>query len=147
MVKRRDSSRHVWIREMNENEPPKASKRIQCLQNRGLPLVSGAAWQIPTYGPYGDRCRGGMTLIQAFVRNLRTGLVMVREKAQSGEPTRPKVLMHRPGAHCFVVARKRGNSRGAKGAGHPRQDGVNGRPEELHVLAEGGSLLWVARAG
>src|SRR5215467_6978230 len=48
--------------------------------------------------------------------------------------------MQRPGAHCFVVAKKRGNSRGAKGAGHPRQDRVNGKPEELLVLTEGGSL-------
>src|SRR5215469_1971755 len=68
--------------------------------------------------PCGDRCRGGMTLIQAFVRNLRTGSVMPRDRAQSGEPTRPKVPMHRPGAHCFVVAPKRSNVRGAKGAGH-----------------------------
>ena len=36
---------------------------------------------------------------------------------------------------------KRGNARGAKGAGHPRQDGVNGQPDELLVLMEGGSLL------
>jgi hypothetical protein len=42
---------------------------------------------------------------------------------------------------------KRGNASGAKGAGHPHQDGVNGQPEELLVLMEGGSLLWVARAG
>ena len=62
-------------------------------------------------------------------------------KGASGGPARPKVPMHRPGAHCFVVAEKRGNSRGAKGAGHPRQDGVNGQPEELRVLVEGGSLL------
>jgi hypothetical protein len=68
-------------------------------------------------------------------------------KGTSGHPMRPKVPMHRSGAHCFVVARKRGNSRGAKGAGHSRQDGVNGQPEELLVLMEGGSLLWVARAG
>ena len=37
---------------------------------------------------------------------------------------------------------KRGNARGAKGAGHPRQDGVNGQPDELLVLMEGGSLLF-----
>jgi hypothetical protein len=49
--------------------------------------------------------------------------------------------MHRPGAHCLVGARKRGNARGAKEAGHPRQDGVNGQPEELLVLAEAGGLL------
>src|SRR5215468_10473936 len=112
---------------MNENEPPEASTKTRCPQNRGLPYVSGAAWQVPTYGPCGDRCRGGMTIIQAFVRNLRTGSVMLRDKAQSGEPTRPKVPMHWPGAHCFVVASKRSNVRGAKGAGHPRQDGVNGQ--------------------
>jgi hypothetical protein len=48
--------------------------------------------------------------------------------------------MHRPGAHCLVGARKRGNARGAKEAGHPRRDGVNGQPEELLVLAEAGGL-------
>jgi hypothetical protein len=62
-------------------------------------------------------------------------------KGTSGGPMRPKVPMHRSGAHCFVVAEKRGNSRGAKEAGHPRQDGVNGKPEELLVSTEGGSLL------
>src|SRR5215469_17302241 len=39
--------------------------------------------------------------------------------------------MHRSGAHCLVVVMKRGNARGAKGAGHPGQEGVNGKPEEL----------------
>jgi hypothetical protein len=68
-------------------------------------------------------------------------------KRTSGRTTRPKVPMHWPGADCFVVVRKRGNSRGAKGAGHPHWDGVNGQPEELLVLMEGGSLLGVARAG
>jgi len=62
-------------------------------------------------------------------------------KGTSGRTMRPKVLMHRPGSHCSIVARKRSNVRGAKGAGHPRQDGVNGRPEELLVLAEAGRLL------
>ena len=54
---------------------------------------------------------------------------------------RLKVPMHQPESHCSIVARKRSNVRGAKGAGHPRQDGVNGEPEELLVLMEGGSLL------
>ena len=70
-----------------------------------------------------------------------------KRKGASGEPTRPKVPKHRSGAHCFVVAKKRGNARGAKGAGHPHRDGVNGEPEELLVLMEGGSLRAVARAG
>jgi hypothetical protein len=38
------------------------------------------------------------------------------------------------------TARKRSNVRGAKGAGHPRQAGVNGKPEELLFLAEAGRL-------
>jgi len=48
--------------------------------------------------------------------------------------------MHQPESHCSIVARKRSNVRGAKGAGHLRQDGVNGKPEELLVLAEAGRL-------
>ena len=54
-------------------------------------------------------------------------------ESTSGDPTRPRVPMNRSGAHCFVRAMKRGNARGAKGSGHPRQDGVNGQPEELLV--------------
>ena len=53
---------------------------------------------------------------------------------------RLKVPMHQPESHCSIVARKRSNVRGAKGAGHLRQDGVNGQPEELLVLAEAGRL-------
>jgi hypothetical protein len=37
-------------------------------------------------GHVGVRCIGGMTLIRAFVRNLRTGSVMQREKAQVDTP-------------------------------------------------------------
>ena len=82
-----------------------------------------------------------------FRTELENRIGDVKGKGTSGRPTRLKVPMHRSGAHCFVRARKRGNARGAKGAGHPRRAGVNGQPEELLVLMEGGSLLWVARAG
>ena len=61
-------------------------------------------------------------------------------KGTSGQPMRPKVPRHQSGSHCSIVARKRSNARGAKGAGHPRRDGVNGKPEELRVLAEAGRL-------
>ena len=43
-------------------------------------------------------------------------------KGASGSPARPKVPMHRSWTDCFVVAMKRGNSRGAKEAGHSRHD-------------------------
>ncbi len=147
VVKRRDSPITSCRDKRDEckRSADEASKGFRRHQNRGFPRVLGAARKVPTYWPCGVRCTGGMTLIRAFVRNLRTGSVM--GKGTSGGPTRPKVPMHRPGAHCFVRAMKRGNARGAKGAGHPHRDGVNGKPEELLVLMEGGSLLWVARAG
>ena len=59
-----------------------------------------------------------MTLIRAFVRNGRTWPAMPREKAQAEKNARPKVPMRRRGADCLVVVLKRGNARGAKGAGH-----------------------------
>src|SRR6516164_3343915 len=66
-----------------------------------------------------------------FRTELENRVGAAKGKGASGRPTRPKVLMHRSGAHCLVVAGKRGNARGAKGAGHPRQDGGNGKPEDL----------------
>ena len=54
-------------------------------------------------------------------------------KAQAAQNARPKVLMHRLGADCFVVALKRGNARGAKGAGHRHLARVNRQREEPDV--------------
>jgi hypothetical protein len=41
-------------------------------------------------------------------------------KGTSGGPARLKVPKHWPGSHCSIVAWKRSNVRGAKGAGHSR---------------------------
>src|SRR5579862_5126721 len=69
------------------DECKRTSERIEIElkrhQNRSVPLVPGAAWKGPTYWPYDVRCIGGVTLIRAFVRNLRTWSVMLREKAQA----------------------------------------------------------------
>ena len=59
-------------------------------------------------------------------REARPGSCMEREnlagdakgKAQAAPTARPKVPMRRRGADCPVVVMKRGNARGAKGAGH-----------------------------
>jgi hypothetical protein len=40
----------------------------------------------PTYWPCDVRCTGDVTLIRALLRNLRTCLVMQREKAQAEKP-------------------------------------------------------------
>src|SRR6516165_8565443 len=65
-------------------------------------------------------------------------------KSTSGRTTRLKVPMRQPESHCSIIARKRSNGRGAKGAGHPRQEGVNGQPEELLPWRKpgGASLGW-----
>ena len=66
-------------------------------------------------------------------------------KGTSGDPTR--VPRRRPGSDCPIVVMKRGNARGAKGAGHSRRDRkVNGQPEEPRVSTEGGSLQGVAES-
>ena len=57
---------------------------------------------------------------------MRTYTAMLREMAQSVTTARPKVPMRRLGAHCLVVAMKRGNARGAKGVGHQRWIGSTG---------------------
>src|SRR5215469_9859547 len=81
-----------------------------------------------------------MTRIPGFHTELENRVGDGKGKGPSASHTRPKVPMHQPGSHCSIVARKRSNVRGVKGAGHPRRAGVNGRPEELLVLAEAGRL-------
>ena len=55
---------------------------------------------------------------------------MPREKAQAAPTARPKVPMRRRGADCLVVVMKRGNARGAKGAGHRVELGPTGSYRE-----------------
>src|SRR6516164_10713117 len=78
----------------------------------------------------GIRRIGGAKLNQALVRNVRTWPAMLREKAQAAQTARPKVLMRRRGADCSVLVTKRGNARGAKGAGHRHLARVNRQREE-----------------
>jgi len=70
-------------------------------------------------------------------------------KGTSGRTVRPKVPRHQPGADRSVLARNRGNARGAKGAGHSRRDlpESTGNRRNSLIATEGGSLQWVARAG
>jgi hypothetical protein len=95
----------------------------------------------PAYWPCAVRGTGGVTLALALVEleNLFGG---DKGKGTSGSPAGPKVLIPRAGADCPVVARKRGNAPGAKGAGHPRRDRFwsTGNRREPAVMAGGGSL-------
>src|SRR6516164_10090490 len=67
---------------------------------------------------------------EQLVWHVRTWPAMPREKAQAAPTARPKVPMRRRGADCLVVVMKRGNARGAKGAGHRRWDRGNRQREE-----------------
>ena len=149
-VKRRDRrSRHVGIREMSANDPLMKHRKPHgrhskpgCSPSPGN-SIEGYLLTWPCGGPVYRRHDS----YPGFRTELENRVGDAKGKGTSGHPTRPKVPMDRSGAHCFVIARKRGNFRGAKGAGHPRRGGVNGQPEELRILMEGGSLHWVARAG
>jgi hypothetical protein len=54
----------------------------------------------------------------------------VKEKGTSGSNCEAEIPMRRLGTDCFVVVMKRGNARGAKGAGHRHLARVNRQREE-----------------
>ena len=140
-VKRRGiRSRQVLIREMSANEPlTKRRNGSTTTPKPGSPLCPGSSME----GTYLLAMRGPAFRRHDSYLGFRTELENRvgddKGKGTSGDPMRPKLPRHRSGAHCLVGARKRGNARGAKGAGHPGQDGVNGKPEEL--------LSWRSSAG
>ena len=113
-----------------------------------MPFDSGNSVEV-TYLPI-TRCpvfrrRDSNSGFRAELENLLGG---DKGKGASGSSVRPKVPIRRAGADCPVVARKRGNARGAKGAGHLRCDPFwpTGNRRSRAVVAEGGSFRWVARA-
>ena len=65
---------------------------------------------------------GNQVLISSHRKLLssKAMVVNVAEKSEAAPTARPKVPMRRRGADCPVVVMKRGNARGAKGAGHRR---------------------------
>ena len=150
MVKRREVN-HVMYgleRRMRMNlrgriETPRTTSKP------GLPFDSGSSVEA-TYLPI-TRCpvfrrRDSNLGSRAELENLAGD---GKGKGTNGRTVRPKVPMRGPGADCSVVVRKRGNARGAKGAGHPRRDrqGSTGNRRNSLMSTEGGSFHWVARAG
>jgi len=63
----------VRVKETNASEPLMTCRNpIKRCQNRRGPLLRDKGWARPAYGPTGIRHKGGVTLIQASVRNLGT---------------------------------------------------------------------------
>lgn len=58
---------------MNESEPPMTCRKaIQLTSKPGSVVDPGQTQTVPAYGLGGVRCRGGMILIQALMRNVGT---------------------------------------------------------------------------
>src|SRR6266446_2383470 len=97
-----------------------ASKRFRRHQNWSCTTAPGRVWQetyllatrCPVYRRHDSRS-GSRTELENLSGD-------AKGKGTSSETARPKVPMRRVGADCSVIARKRGNARGAKGAGHRR---------------------------
>jgi len=65
--------RQVRVKETNASEPlMKCRNAFNRRQNRDLISVPGQGWGKPVYCPTGVRHVGGVTLIQALVRNVGT---------------------------------------------------------------------------
>ena len=92
-----------------------ASRAMQRCQNPSVVPFRGEAWRQTAYWPSGIRRTGGVSLIRAFVRNYGNHPVACKPKGTRGKSSRPIVGMATDGADSFVVAKKAGNSAGAKG--------------------------------
>jgi hypothetical protein len=126
-------TRHVWIRETNASEPlMRPRNRSTGDIKTGAPPLSGKSmaetWLLAMWCP-GYRWRDSSLGFGMELENLFGG---DKGKGTSGSPARPKVPKRRAGADCPVVAKKRSNFRGAKGAGHSRHG-------QLGQLATGGA--------
>jgi hypothetical protein len=80
-VKRFPAGNQVSIKKMSESEPfDNASLNVKRCQNQARVIRLGRIWRVPDDWPDDNRCRGGMSLIQASIRNMGTWPAMPREK-------------------------------------------------------------------
>jgi hypothetical protein len=107
------------MRETSANEPLTTHRnRTQTTSKPECPACSGSsmeetyllAMRCPVY-----RRRDSDPGFRTELENLDGN---AKGEGPSGSPARPTVPMCRTGADCSVVAMRRGNARGAKGAGH-----------------------------
>ena len=135
MGKRRRDRRYVRNSETSASESPmKRRKENRVTSKPGLILWSGkqSSGRLRTWLG-GVRRVGGVTLFQALLGNVGTGRADAEGEVQVGHTARTSVPMRRTGAEQPVVARKRGNARGAKGlrhsvsvVGQPARGGTDG---------------------
>ena len=116
--KRRGDPRQVWTRKANESEPlMRHRKGINAIETRLLEQAWDKARKGPAYGPGGGRCRGGASLVQAFMWNVGTECSDVKGEIRGENLQRVRLPKRSAGTDWFVVAMKPGNAGGAKGPG------------------------------
>lgn len=90
-------------------------KVVNVIETKPLSRPWDKARKGPVYGPGGDRRIGGVSLVQAFMRNMGTWRPDAKGDTRGEEPTRVRVPKRDAGADQLVVAKKPGNAGGAKG--------------------------------
>jgi hypothetical protein len=74
-------------RETSDSEPLMRHRKDRGgVETELLYRVQDRVWGKPAYCPSGLRCKGGVTLIQAFARNLGTCRFDVKGEAQVEDP-------------------------------------------------------------
>jgi hypothetical protein len=106
----------VSAEKTNESESlMKCRKRMNVIKTGVQSLLRDKAREKPAYCPSGDRHRGGVSSVQALMRNVGTSSLDVQGRTPSGRPARGRVPMRGGGADRPVVVMKPGNAGGAKG--------------------------------
>ena len=113
----------MGIRKTSGSEPVvKHRNRTRAASKPGLTLGSGNSladtYLLAKWCPVQSRRESD----PGFRTELENLVGSAKGKGTSGRTVRPKVLMGQSGADCSVVVMKRGNARGAKGAGHLHRD-------------------------
>src|SRR6516225_11512442 len=122
------------MREMSGSEPLVTHRNALGGIRTGVALLLQEEWaetyllatRCPVYRRHDSRS-GSRTELENLSND-------AKGKGTSSEPAGPKVPMRRAGAECSVIARKGGNARGAKGAGHRRWERANWQQEEPSFL-------------
>ena len=119
------------MRETSASEPLLTHrKEIRRRQNRRLAILPGRAWRASYLLSMRRPVWRRRDSHSGFCTERENLIGDVREKAQAAQTVRPKVSMLPSGSDCSIVAMKRGNARGPKGAGHRHWARVNRQREE-----------------
>src|SRR3954454_24376722 len=88
----------VWVTETSVSEPLMTCRNIfwRRRNQERVPLL-GQGWGVPDDGPTGVRHEGGVTVIRASIRNVRTCRSDVKGAGQAGSPCKSTKAEHRGG--------------------------------------------------